>query len=296
MAIITPFLFALRNYKSLKSSASLQLIFNVLFSTSIFYFRYTPFLCSKLPAFERNQPCQLDWRESEVLIFLMIFISMKNRNSISWEQSIRRSLTYTKAATAFLFFRMHIFAGLVFLIVGMIRIKFFNDDSTSDMKAPDHIVFFSEEVLKETLEADKKVVWVIEAFTNWSKECEHVAPVFTDIAADYAHEFLRFGKIDVGKYPETAKLFAISTSPMSKQLPTIMVFEGGKMAMRRPEILNKKLVKFSFSYEDIEKQFNMQFLFNEAFKKKGKAKLPEYVPQYQGSNTKKVSEEIKKKQ
>ena len=83
---------------------------------------------------------------------------------------------------------------------------------------------------------------------------------------------------------------------MSKQLPTIMVFEGGKMAMRRPEILNKKLVKFSFSYEDIEKQFNMQFLFNEAFKKKGKAKLPEYVPQYQGSNTKKVSEEIKKKQ
>lgn len=81
---------------------------------------------------------------------------------------------------------MHIFAGLVFLIVGMIRIKFFNDDSTSDMKAPDHIVFFSEEVLKETLEADKKVVWVIEAFTNWSKECEHVAPVFTDIAADYA--------------------------------------------------------------------------------------------------------------
>lgn len=107
----------------------------------------------------------------------MIFISMKNRNSISWEQSVRRSLTYTKVVTTFLFFRMHIGFGIVYLILCGIRIKFFNDDSTSDMIAPEHIVFFSEEVLKETLESDKKVVWVIEAITNWSRECEHVAPV-----------------------------------------------------------------------------------------------------------------------
>ena len=80
---------------------------------------------------------------------------------------------------------MHIGAGLIYLVLCGIRIKFFNDDSTQYMKAPEHIVFFSEEVLKETLEADKKVVWIIEAITNWSKECEHVAPVFGDIAQDY---------------------------------------------------------------------------------------------------------------
>lgn len=295
MALIAPFLLALRNYKSLKSAASLQLIFNVLLSTSFFYLRYTPYICDKLPAFERHNRCQLDWRESELLIFLMIFISMKNRNSISWEQSTRRALTYTKVVTTFLFFRMHIGAGLIYLVICGIRIKFFNDDSSNFMKAPEHIVFFSEDVLKETLSSDHKVVWIIEAITNWSKECEHVAPVFGDIAADYGHEFLRFGKIDVGKYDKFAKEYCISTSPMSKQLPTIMVFEGGMMKKRRPEVLNKKLVKFSFSYEDVERDLNLKHLYAEAKKKKGKAKLPEYVPIFSGKVIE-VTEEQKKKQ
>ena len=73
------------------------------------------------------------------------------------------------------------------------------------IKSPDHIVYFSDEVLKETLASDHKVVWIIEAYTNWSRECEGVAPVFADLAIDYGHEFLRFGKVDVGKYDKFAK-------------------------------------------------------------------------------------------
>jgi len=83
---------------------------------------------------------------------------------------------------------------------------------------------------------------------------------------------------------------------MSKQLPTVMVFEGGKMKNRRPEVLNKKLVKFNFGYEDFERDLNLQFLYKEAQKKKGKARLPEYVPQYHGKSVQKVSEEAKKMQ
>jgi len=286
MAIITPILFALRNYKSVKSQASYQLIFNVLLSTSFFYLRYTPFICNKLPATERHRPCQLDWRESELAIFLLIFISLKNRNAISWEQSTRRAMTYSKVVSTFLFFRMHILAGILYLIVIGLRIKFFNEDSSMSLVAPEHIVYFSDEIFKETIHADHKVVWIVEAFTNYSQECTEVGPVFADLAMDYGHEFLRFGKIDVGKFDKFSKEYAISTAMMSKQLPTIMVFEGGKMVDRRPEVINKKLVNFNFSYTNIERELNLQDRFQEAKKKKGSARLPEYVCHYDGHRSK----------
>jgi len=296
MAIITPILFALRNYKSVKSSASYQLIFNVLLSTSFFYLRYTPWICTKLPAYERHRPCQLDWRESELLIFLFIFISIKNRNSISWEQATRRAMTYSKVVCTFLFFRMHVLAGILYLIAVGLRIKFFNEDTNSDHITPEHIVFFSDEVLKETIHSDHKVVWIIEAFTNYSQECTEVAPVFADLAMDYGHEFLRFGKIDVAKFDKFAKEYGVSTAMMSKQLPTIMVFEGGNVVDRRPEIINKKLVNFKFSYENLEREFRLPYRYKEAKAKKGSARLPEYVCHYKSSKTTTTSPADKKKQ
>ena len=37
---------------------------------------------------------------------------------------------------------------------------------------------------------------------------------------------------------------------------------------------------FSFSYEDLERDLNMKYLYADAKKKKGSAKLPEYVCHY----------------
>lgn len=125
----------------------------------------------------------------------------------------------------------------------------------------EHIVHFTDETLTQTVKADHKVTWVIEAFTNWSNECIEVAPVFSDLALDYGHEFLRFGKIDVGKYDKWSKDNYINNSPMSKQLPTIMIVEGGKVTERRPEVRKNKLVKFTMSYEDIERELNLKDLW-----------------------------------
>ena len=155
----------------------------------------------------------------------------------------------------------------------------------------EHIVHFTDETLEETLKSDHKVVWIIEAFTNWSNDCSAVAPVFSDLALDYGHEFIRFGKIDVGKYDKWSKDNYINNGMMSKQLPSILVYEGGKCSTRRPEVRNKKLVKFSMSYENLEKELNLKTLFNAAKNKKGKAKLPDFVPKYADEKGVKVVEE-----
>ena len=115
MAILTPLLLALRSYRSFTAQASLELIVNFLLSISFFALRYTPYICTLLPSSTRNRPCQLDWRESEVLMFLVIFISIKNRNAISSEQAIRKSLTYAKACCVYLFYRMNIGACFIYL-------------------------------------------------------------------------------------------------------------------------------------------------------------------------------------
>lgn len=281
MAILTPLFFGFRNFKSIKSKASLHLILNVLISTSFFYLRYTPYICSKLPASERLKPCQLDWRESELAMFLIIFISIKNRNAISWEQATRRALTYCKVVCGFLFFRMQTLSGILYLIILGLRIKFFNEENEKYSKMTEHIVHLTPETLEKTLHSDHKITWIIEAFTNWSNECNEIAPVFSELAQDYGHQFLRFGKIDVGKYPKWAKDYSINTSPMSKQLPTILLFQGGKVHDRRPYVSGGKVVKFRFGYEDIEREFNLKTLKQQASLKKGSAKLPEFVPTYE---------------
>jgi hypothetical protein len=52
----------------------------------------------------------------------------------------------------------------------------------------------------------------------------------------------------VGRYPDAAKKYNISDSSMSRQLPTVILFKGGKEVTRRPAVDNRgKLIKFFFS-------------------------------------------------
>lgn len=58
----------------------------------------------------------------------------------------------------------------------------------------------------------------------------------------------KFGKVDIGRYPDAATKYHISDSSTSKQLPTLILFKEGKEVERRPYADHKgKLVKFLFS-------------------------------------------------
>lgn len=69
-----------------------------------------------------------------------------------------------------------------------------------------------------------------------------------NVLFSYDLDNLKFGKIDVGRYPEAAAKYHVNDSSLSKQLPTIILFKDGKEAVRRPMVDSKgKLVKFFFT-------------------------------------------------
>lgn len=39
---------------------------------------------------------------------------------------------------------------------------------------------------------------------------------------------IKFGKIDIGRYPEAGQKYHVSDSSLSKQLPTVILFQEGK--------------------------------------------------------------------
>lgn len=64
----------------------------------------------------------------------------------------------------------------------------------------------------------------------------------------YSLNNLRFGKINVGRYPKEGERFRINTHPMSKQLPSISIFRNGIQENRRPAVgSNQRIIPFAFT-------------------------------------------------
>ena len=101
---------------------------------------------------------------------------------------------------------------------------------------------------QEELERDKRVTWIVEFFANWSSDCQSFAPIYADLSLKYNCTGLNFGKVDVGRYTDISIRYKVSTSPLTKQLPTLILFQGGKEVMRRPQIDKKgRAVSWTFS-------------------------------------------------
>lgn len=64
----------------------------------------------------------------------------------------------------------------------------------------------------------------------------------------YNTKYLKFGKIDISRFPEAAQKFNISDASLSRQLPTVIMFKNGVEVLRRPTYDNKgKVFKFFFT-------------------------------------------------
>lgn len=65
---------------------------------------------------------------------------------------------------------------------------------------------------------EPKVTWVILFHATWSPPCRAVSPAFSALSNEFANEFLRFGKVDVGKYPDAAKEYDRTLSELGHLL------------------------------------------------------------------------------
>ncbi|XP_018535464.1 thioredoxin-related transmembrane protein 2-A [Lates calcarifer] len=227
--------------------------------------RKVPGLCEHLATQrEDGNSCDFDWRELEILMFLSAIVMMKNRRAITLEQHIGNLFLFSKVANVILFFRLDIRLGILYLAL---CVAFVMTCKPPLYMGPEYIKYFSDKTIDEELQRDSRVTWIVEFYANWSSECQSFAPVFADLSLKYNCAGLRFGKVDIGRYGEVSERYKVSTSPLAKQLPSLLLFQGGRELMRRPMVDNKgRAVSWTFNEENIIREFNLNELFQKSKK------------------------------
>lgn len=235
---------------------------NIFLSVSYVFAKKLPMLCWFL--FPTSYPqCELDTRESEILFFLLIVVMIRTKKagSVTMINYLTSSFIYNKVANMILWFyadvRMGIFYAVLMILLGLTLPE-------PTYSGPDKVTYFRTAAgLEEELNRDKRIVWLVTFYTAWNPACVNFAPSFAQLSAEYCLDNLKFGKIDVGRYPEAASKFQINDSSLSRQLPTVILFKDGKEVTRRPTIESGKVVKFFFSLDNVKASFDLNNLYGE---------------------------------
>lgn len=128
---------------------------------------------------------------------------------------------------------------------------------------PENVVYFKGSDLEEELEKDKRITWFIELYCPWSPPCIQFSSCFSELSAKYHLENFRFAKVDLARNPQIAQKFKINTHPMSKQIPTLILFKNGVEYQRRPLVGNdRKLIPFALSFVSLILNLFQVNLFN----------------------------------
>lgn len=246
---------------------------NIMLSLSFLVAKKMPGICSYLFPSKENE-CELDSRETEILFFLAIVIMIRTRKtgSVTMINYLTSSFIYTKIANLILWSYTDLLNGFAFGVVFILAALVLPEPTYT---GPESVTYFrTENALDDELERDKRVCWLVTFYTVWNPACVNFAPIFSELSNEYHLETLRFGKVDVGRFPATGKKYYVSDSSMSRQLPTVICFRDGKEILRRPCADNKgKLQKFFFSKDNLKAAFNLTVLYKE-FREKISLKEP----------------------
>ncbi|KAH8418373.1 hypothetical protein KR222_004512 [Zaprionus bogoriensis] len=252
--------------KQLKILAKPYYWLNILLAVSYLIAKKTNAICTRIfPQAAKDEVCDMDSREVEILFFLLIVVMIRSRKtgSVTMINYLSSSFLYTKVANMILWSYADFRYGLGFLLLCVLVGMIFPEPS---YKGPEHITYFrNAQVFEEELARDKRISWLICFYTVWNPSCVNFAPIFAELSAEYGTELLRFGKIDIGRFPDVAAKYRISDSSFSRQLPTVILFQQGKEVDRQPRVnANGKLQKFFFSTDNVRASFGLNQLYKQA--------------------------------
>lgn len=241
-------------YISAKPILTLNCVTNIFLSVSYLIFKTVPPICSHL-----FDDCKLDLKEWEMLTFLGCIIVMKNRKQAAAREYISIVCLFSKVLAGYMFFKTNSTYGIIFGVFCLIQMVVFPE---SIYTGPEKITYFRGPHLEEELQRDKRITWVVTFFASWSPPCVILSPIFAELSNDYSLDNLKFGKIDVSKFPDVGKRFQIDGGSFSKQLPTIILFREGQEEMRKPFISPKgTVVRYSFVKEAIIRDFDLKIVY-----------------------------------
>lgn len=241
-------------------------IVNILLCLSFLVAKLTHPLCTYLFA-PGPETCELDMRETEILFFLLVVIMIRSRKtgSMTLLAYLSSGFTYAKGANLVLFFLADPRLGLIYLICFLLQGMLLPEPT---YKGPESIVYFRGNTLQEELKKDTKVIWLVAFYAAWSPACINFAHIYSKLSNSYSLPNLRFGKVDVGRFADIAAEYHINTSALSRQLPTVIMFQDGKEYGRVPAIVNGKIQKFFFKEEDMVAAFDLNNLYAKSKEKK----------------------------
>ncbi|XP_065081222.1 thioredoxin-related transmembrane protein 2 homolog [Ochlerotatus camptorhynchus] len=239
---------------------------NILMSISYIAAKRAPMICNYLWTYLFNQEdqCELDGRETEILFFLLIVVMIRSRKtgSVTMINYLTSSFMYTKLANLGLWFYSDIRLGLIYGVLFILVALLVPEPTYS---GPENVVYFRmENGLEDEMEKEKRVCWLVTFYTVWNPACVNFAPIFAELSADYNLPNLKFGKVDIGRFPNIGKKYHVSDSSFSRQLPSVVLFRNGQEVARRPYADAKgKLVKFFFSADNVKAAFDLNNLYKE---------------------------------
>ncbi|KAL5280621.1 TMX2 family protein [Megaselia abdita] len=249
--------------KDLKLLAKPYYWVNIFMSLSYMAAKKTPGLCHYLFA-NKEEMCEFGGRETEILFFLAIIVMIRSRKtgSVTMINYLTSSFIYTKVANLILWSIADVLYGVIFLIAFVVLAMVVPEPT---YKGPEHVTYFrNAQSFEEELTRDKRVTWIICFYTAWNPSCVNFASIFSQISSEYHLENLRFGKIDVGRFPESARKYNINDGSLSRQLPTVILFKQAKEVDRRPSYDSKgKITKFYFSYDNLVAGIGLNSLYKE---------------------------------
>lgn len=212
--------------------------------------------------------CELDMRENEILFFLLIIVMVKARKSGATHTAaayLASGFIYAKIANLVLFFRIDPRMGLIYLVAFLLQAMLLPEPT---YKGPENIVYFRATGLDDEIKRDPRVTWIVAFYAAWSPNCINLAPIFSKLSAEYGLPNLKFGKVDVGRYSDVAEKHHVNTSALTRQLPTLILFQDGKETGRVPAIISGQVQKFVFREEEIVNTFDLNNLYAELKKDK----------------------------
>jgi len=224
---------------------------NIFLAGSFFILKTMPYVSQAI--FESSE---IEWREMEILMLLTIFIAVKSRKAATYLQFVNTICTFSKAANLILYWRegpIHVF---VYALIWFLQFCFLPQPI---YKGPQKIQYLRGPYLESEIKRDERVTWLVCFYAAWSPPCIDFTPVYAEVSNKYGDlANLKFAKFDCNLFPDIAKKFNVSSSPLSKQLPTVILFEKGVETKRRPFVDSKGSVfPFIFSYENVVKDFDL---------------------------------------
>ncbi|KAL1917998.1 uncharacterized protein VTP21DRAFT_3264 [Calcarisporiella thermophila] len=208
-------------------------ILNLLLSSAWFLLRHTPLSQHYLPEAEGFE------REYKIYIPITLMLLLKLRSVVSAEEAVSVVFLYAKVINLALFYWYG--RWWILLSLALAYILVFAIIPQPPYRGPTNVVELTGEDFAgistpkklETVE-EENVKWIVLMYATWNAACRNFEPVVARTSLKYTKS-VKFGKIDVEKYPGVAESVQINTDPTSFDLPTLVMFQSGKEIKRLPE-------------------------------------------------------------